>query len=187
MDPSTEPQSAAAPAQGGAVASVAGPANAAGSMPFDPTRAPALAPDEVHRRRLAALAVAIATGMLLGLAWWLDPSPRGFGTHQALGLPPCTWPERFGLPCPSCGMTTAYAFAAKGRFVSSFLAQPMGFLLAFATAVAFVVSLWTLATGRTIMPVLERLWGARLAYAIGLVALLSWGYKTALMRGWIGE
>jgi hypothetical protein len=83
-------------------------------------------------------------------------------------------------------MTTAFAFAAKGRFVSSFFAQPMGFLLAFAVGVAFVVSLWTLATGRTIMPVLERLWGARLAYMLGLVAVLSWGYKAALMRGWIG-
>lgn len=146
----------------------------------------ALSAEAVRRRRLSALAVAGATGALLGLAWWLQPSPDGFGTHQALGLPACSWPERFGVPCPSCGMTTAFAYAAKGRFVSSFLAQPMGMLLALAAGGAFVVSLWTLVSGRTLAPVYARMWNARLAWILGIVAVLSWGYKAAVMCGWMG-
>lgn len=146
----------------------------------------ALDPAAVRSRRLAALVVFLATAALLGVAWSLSPSKQGFGTHQALGLPACTWPARFGVPCPSCGMTTAFAYAAKGRLAESFATQPMGCTLAIAAGMAFVGSAWTLATGRTVWPVYERLWSARAAWLIGIAALLAWGYKAALMRGWMG-
>lgn len=83
-------------------------------------------------------------------------------------------------------MTTSFALAAKGRLLASFATQPAGCLLAVATGMALVASSWTLVTGRTLWPVYERLWGARLAWIVGVVVLLSWGYKAALMRGWIG-
>lgn len=83
-------------------------------------------------------------------------------------------------------MTTAFAYAAKGRLIESFLAQPMGCLLAVATGMALVGSLWTLATGRTVWPVYERMWNARAAWMLGIIALLAWGYKAALMRGLMG-
>jgi hypothetical protein len=143
----------------------------------------ALAPAEVARRRAAAALVLVATASLLGVAWWLEPSKQGFGTHQALGLPACSWPARFGVPCPSCGMTTAFALAAKGRLVASFIAQPMGCLLALGAGMALVASAWTLLTGRTVLPVFERLWNARTAWILGVIALLAWGYKIAAMRG----
>lgn len=146
---------------------------------------PALAADAVRRRRLAALLAFAASGGLLLVAWFLKPSSEGFGTHRALGLPACTWPDRFGVPCPSCGMTTSFALAAKGRIVESFLAQPMGCALALATGMAAVGSLWTLASGRTVVPVFSRAWNSRTAWLFGLAVLLAWGYKIALMRGWI--
>jgi hypothetical protein len=146
----------------------------------------ALDPESVRRRRLAALMVLACAGALLGVAWSLAPATQGFGTHQALGLPACTWPARFGVPCPSCGMTTAFAYAAKGRLLDSFVTQPMGCILAVATGMAFVGSAWTLVTGRTVWPVYERLWSARAAWLIGIAALLAWGYKAASMRGWMG-
>jgi len=139
--------------------------------------------DDLRRRRVAALIVAVASGALLSTAWSLKPSSRGFGTHEALGLPPCSWPAHFGIPCPSCGMTTAFAFAAKGDLVASFMTQPLGCLLAVATGMAFVASVWTLLSGRTVLPVYERLWNARSAWLFGLVALLAWGYKAAMMSG----
>lgn len=146
----------------------------------------ALHPVEVARRRIAAAVVFVAAASLLSVAWWLSPSPNGFGTHLALGLPPCTWPARFGVPCPSCGMTTAFALAAKGRLFASFATQPMGCLLAVASGMTLVASAWTLATGRTVWPVCERLWNARAAWILGIAALLAWGYKAAAMSGWIG-
>jgi len=146
----------------------------------------AFEPAEVRRRFVAAALAAGASGGLLVVAWLLPPASRGFGTHQALGLPACSWPARFGVPCPSCGMTTAFALASKGRIVDSFTTQPMGCVLAIAAGMTFVAAIWTLATGRTVWPVYERLLGARLAWFAGIAALLAWGYKTALMRGWMG-
>lgn len=151
-----------------------------------PAQIPALAPAEVARRRVAAAFILVATAALLGVAWWLEPSKQGFGTHQALGLPACSWPGRFGVPCPSCGMTTAFALAAKGRLLASFAAQPMGCLLALGAGAALVASAWTLLTGRTVWPVLERFWSGRTAWLLGLAALLAWGYKIAAMRGLAG-
>ena len=83
-------------------------------------------------------------------------------------------------------MTTAFAYAAKGRLLASLEAQPMGFVLALFTGMALVASLWTLGTGRTVWPVYERLWNARAAWILGIGALLAWVYKIAAMRGWIG-
>ncbi len=143
-------------------------------------------PADRRRRRLAALFVALFSGALLAVAWSLSPAKEGIGTHRALGLPECSWPARFGVPCPSCGMTTAFAHATKGELLASVRAQPMGALLALATGMAFVGSLWTLATGRSVWPVYERAWNARGAWILGLLALLAWGYKAALMRGWMG-
>lgn len=170
--PTTPPAPLSAPAAGRAIAA----ARVLGA--FEPA--------EVRRRFVAAAIAVGASGGLLVVAWLLPPASRGFGTHQALGLPACSWPARFGVPCPSCGMTTAFALASKGRIVESFTTQPMGCVLAIAAGMTFVAAIWTLATGRTVWPVYERLLGARLAWFAGIAALLAWGYKTALMRGWMG-
>lgn len=157
--------------------------------PFPPTQqsvVDALAPEAVRQRRLAALVVFLAAGVVLATGWLLAPAKAGFGTHQALGLPACTWPQRFGVPCPSCGMTTSFAYATKGRLIESFTAQPMGCLLAIATGMAFVGSAWSLVSGRTVWPVYERLWSARVGWLLAIAALLAWGYKAAAMRGWLG-
>ncbi len=170
--PTTPPAPLSAPAAGRAIAA----ARVLGA--FEPA--------EVRRRFVAAAIAVCASGGLLVVAWLLPPASRGFGTHQALGLPACSWPARFGVPCPSCGMTTAFALASKGRIGESFTTQPMGCVLAIAAGMTFVAAIWTLATGRTVWPVYERLLGARLAWFAGIAALLAWGYKTALMRGWMG-
>ncbi|MBM4114113.1 MAG: DUF2752 domain-containing protein, partial [Phycisphaerae bacterium] len=80
--------------------------------------------------RIAAALIGAASLSLLLLASTLEPSSKGLGTHTQLGLPPCTWTIAFGIPCPSCGMTTSFAHAVRGDLLSSFVAQPMGALLA---------------------------------------------------------
>jgi hypothetical protein len=37
---------------------------------------------------------------------------------------PCGFKQRYGLPCPSCGMTTAIIAFAKGKVLSAFYIQP---------------------------------------------------------------
>ena len=66
----------------------------------------------------------------LVLAGLLRPDPRGNGTHQQLGLPPCSLLILSGIPCPACGMTTSWALATKGRFQEALNAHVSGTLLA---------------------------------------------------------
>jgi hypothetical protein len=74
------------------------------------------------------LLVAAAAGLagLLGLSRTLDPDPRGYGTHIQLGLRPCAFAALTGRLCPTCGMTTAYAWFVRGRIDRSWRANPAG-------------------------------------------------------------
>jgi hypothetical protein len=87
------------------------------------------------------------------------------------------------LPCPSCGMTTAFALAARGRFVASAAAQPMGFVLAVGTAASTVACLHTALTGSRLAHVLGARLTPRVILGLGILALLAWGWKIAAFRG----
>ncbi len=109
-----------------------------------------VAPDDGRSAlaRLATRAFWLAAG---ATAWfvvvasaWLRPDPRGFGTHQQLGLPPCMFEAYAHFPCPGCGLTTSFAHMAHGHVVDAFGAHLMGpFLFALTLAVA-VASPWAL-------------------------------------------
>jgi Protein of unknown function (DUF2752) len=80
--------------------------------------------------RLIGLFLCILPLSLLVVASRLDPSQSGVGTHQQLGLPPCTMLMLFGVRCPSCGMTTSWAYFSQGQFMASATVNLGGFLLA---------------------------------------------------------
>ena len=66
-----------------------------------------------------------------GLAVWalavsLVPSPNHLGTHTQLGLPECPTMVQTGYPCPTCGMTTAAAWLARGHIRDSLDSNPAG-------------------------------------------------------------
>ena len=65
--------------------------------------------------------------LALGLS--LESDPRGFGTHEQLGLPPCQVREWLGVSCPTCGVTTAALLLLHGQPTESWHTQPFGFLL----------------------------------------------------------
>src|ERR1700742_4113164 len=70
----------------------------------------------------------LCSGFLL--ARWLEPDPRGFGTHQRMGFPPCTFRVMTGFPCPSCGMTTCFAHYTRGQWQQALDANAAGGVLA---------------------------------------------------------
>jgi hypothetical protein len=76
---------------------------------------------------------AVGLAGLLGLARKLEPDPRGFGTHEQLGLRSCAFLTVTGRMCPTCGMTTSYAWLVRGRFDRSWKSNPAGCLLALLT------------------------------------------------------
>ncbi|TWT83700.1 hypothetical protein CA13_51670 [Planctomycetes bacterium CA13] len=82
--------------------------------------------------RIFAVFIASVPLALMMTAARLDPSPAGLGTHQQLGFPPCTSRILFGVRCPSCGMTTSWAYFMHGQWFQSAATNLGGFLLAIA-------------------------------------------------------
>lgn len=146
---------------------------------------PDLGLDATRRRRLIGLVVALAAGGILGIAAWLTPSTQGLGTHRQMGLPECGWITLMDMPCPSCGMTTSFAFAADGDLLSSFTTQPLGSLLAIATAMAFLVGAFVALTGSRVASMFSRLWGRWSGWVITGVILAAWIYKVLSHNGGI--
>ncbi len=140
---------------------------------------------ELRGRRAAALLVAIASLALLAVAAWLTPSASGIGTHHQLGLPACGWMTSAGVPCPTCGMTTAFAAAADGDLLASFRAQPFGCLLAIATAATAVVAGFVAMTGSAVGGHLVRAVTPRIGWCILAFAMTAWLYKIAVVRGFL--
>lgn len=132
---------------------------------------------EPVRARLVAAAVLAVSCFFLGLAAWLEPDSRGLGTHQQLGLPPCSSMMLLGYPCPTCGMTTAFAHAVRGRFVAAFGAQPAGFLLALVAVIAAGASLSVVVSGRVWTVNWFRLSPATLLIVVIAIVMGSWSYK----------
>ncbi|MDO8629024.1 MAG: DUF2752 domain-containing protein [Phycisphaerales bacterium] len=129
------------------------------------------------RARGAAFVVLTACVVVLAVAARLTPDPAGFGTHRQLGSTPCLMPVLTGYPCPTCGMTTAFAYAVRGRLGAAFHAQPAGLLIALSVALAGVASAGIVATGRTWRVNWYRVPPVRLAVIVLAVVLAGWAYK----------
>jgi hypothetical protein len=118
--------------------------------------------------------------VLLGIAAYLHPDSRHYGTHEQLGLPPCTFFILFGVPCPTCGMTTAWSHLMHGEIGAALRANAGGTLMAI---VAILVVPWSLATafrGRPCpgMPGENaRIW---IACALFAVILIQWACRLAM-------
>jgi len=131
------------------------------------------------RVRPTALAVLVAAAGLAGLARWLRPDPRGLGTHEQLGFRQCGFVFATGLPCPTCGMTTAFSHMAHGQPLAALEANPMGAMLAVGVYLAGAGALVSLVTGRAWTANWQRIGGMRLVIGgLGLLAA-SWGFKIA--------
>jgi hypothetical protein len=106
------------------------------SAHIDRTPRPELASRSVPSPKLGRTSrvfmVFSALGLMgvLGIARWLEPDARGHGTHTQLGLYPCTFLTLTGYKCPSCGMTTAFAWTVRGRLGQAWRSNPAGSLIA---------------------------------------------------------
>jgi hypothetical protein len=91
--------------------------------------------------RCALVVVALCLVAVFTVALCLNPYRGGKvwleGTHQQLGLPPCSFRTLAGRPCPSCGMTTSFALLMHGDLVNSLRANAVGTLLAL-TCLVFI-------------------------------------------------
>ena len=143
--------------------------------------APITSPIRLDARfRLLAAAVAVACLTVFAVAAYLVPDPAGVGTTGRLGMQPCPFLQRTGLPCAACGMTTSFDHFVRFEWIKSLWAQPMGFLLAAMTGVTFWASLYVAATGRPAHRLLRRLPGTRLVVLLFAFGIMAWAWKIVL-------
>ncbi len=135
-----------------------------------------------HRStRLTSLLVIAASATLLVVSAWLTPDPSGMDTHTQLGLPKCGWPTSYGIPCPTCGMTTSFALLVRGSFIDAFATQPLGAMLALMTIAALIWGIAALITGRRWRVNFYRCTPGRIIFGGVLTVLAAWGYKILSM------
>ena len=133
--------------------------------------------------RLLSLLGLIASTAVIVFAFRLHPDSRGYGTHEQLGLPPCGFLVDHGVPCISCGMTTAFAAMAHGMPILALRSNPFGVLLFLGMLVAPIHCLHSLIMG------LDPFWIFRTRRAMlilplcGLLLLLNWGVMVLIARG----
>lgn len=114
----------------------------------------------------------LCTGFALAIR--LEPDPRGYGTHQRLGFPECSFRTWLEIPCPSCGGTTAFALFVRGRWMESARANVSAFGAAILSALMIPWSLYSSWIGRTWKlerPDLACLW---ILGVLGGIAMLQW-------------
>lgn len=118
--------------------------------------------------------------VLLSIAAWLSPNSKGMGTHQQLGLPPCTLVQLTGTRCPSCGMTTSWSYLMKGNLVGSVRANSAGCLIGL---IALLISPWFItsaAVGRMTVQVPSDWVLIAITMLVVGVTLADWLYRINL-------
>lgn len=126
--------------------------------------------------RAVALLLAVGPASALIVASRLIPDSRGLGTHQQLGLPPCSMRMLFGIRCPGCGMTTSWAYFTQGEWLASAQANVAGFLLAWFSLAVTVIAVRSVVTGCP--PSIRIQQVATLSgVAIMVVAFMNWGWR----------
>ncbi len=138
---------------------------------------PAVAP-----RLGAVLLLAVSIAPLI-VAAGLEPDPAGMGTHEQLSLPSCGILIRTGMPCATCGMTTAFAYAADGRLIAALVVQPMGAALAVALAGLSIIATYAMWAGISLGPLVRSVARPRFLIGVGGVVILSWVYKAVMVLG----
>lgn len=130
------------------------------------------------------LVVLFAAG-LIALGWMLAPDPHGHGTHTQLGLAKCGFIVYYDMPCPTCGVTTAFTHGARLQLVRSFIVQPLGFAIALLCYVSIIGGLWFFVRKES-----PYVWIGCWRWGwIGIGTLIftsaAWGYKyLAYKNGW---
>lgn len=106
-----------------------------------------MTPAKQRRIRVTGALAVLGCAAVLALAVWVKPDPRGYGSHTQITPGPCVFHWFTGLPCPTCGMTTSFAYMVRLQVKEAALAQPFGVILFAVVIVLMPVGLYCVATG----------------------------------------
>ena len=135
----------------------------------------------VKLRCVGAL-VGLACVAILVAAWHLEPTWLPFGSETQLSMPSCGLQERTGYPCPTCGMTRAWARAVRGDFVGALQVNMAGAVLVVVCGLGALGGLGTAIGGRNfhgrfVEPITTSLRPEQWFYALLGLILLAWAWN----------
>lgn len=133
--------------------------------------------------RTLAAAVAVAASVGIGVLGRITPDPRGHGTHEQLGLDACGWPLTMGIPCPTCGCTTAACLLVHGRVLTAVATQPFGAAFAAVGMLLGVHAALCLLRGRSFADLLLRWPFWRVVGGALVLFFASWAYVWLTWEG----
>jgi hypothetical protein len=125
----------------------------------------------------------VGGGMLVAMmvVGRLEPSSTGYGTHQQLGLPACAFQSLTGWRCPSCGVTTACCWLARGEVVQAATTHATGTVLAAGMMAGGAMLLWASMVGWQ-WNWLRGERAAAIAALFGTAALCEWLVRLLIER-----
>ena len=130
--------------------------------------------------RFGLLVIGLSLAGLFVTARCLRPDPAGFGTHRQLGLRECTMVRLLNRPCPTCGMTTAWAWLVRGNVSAAATASLGGLVLGTLGLVVVPWAVGSALTGRWLLVKPRPQWLITIAVVIVIVTLIDW-----VQRCWI--
>ncbi len=126
----------------------------------------------------------VTVGIVVLLAYSVTPSSLGYGTHLKLGLPPCGFLTVFGVPCPSCGLTTSFAHMVRLQWLGAWHANPWGVLLFIVTLSSVPIALKGLANASPVLETLHRFHTEKIALFLVIFGITAWLKRLYFL--WIG-
>jgi len=132
----------------------------------------------LHRRgRIVAGGIVLAIAAFFAVFWVA-------GQYKLTLWPyPCGFKQRYDLPCPSCGMTTASMAFAQGRILEAFYIQPAAAVILCGIAVIAVFALFMALSGRYFVFLERFLADVKVKYVIlALAIVFACGWAVTLAR-----
>lgn len=98
-------------------------------------------------------------------------------------LNPCGMKQRWGLPCPTCGMTTSSLAFARGQILQSFYIQPAAAVLCSILVIAAFLALFTAVFGVYFCLLGRFFAGVKARYIVlALLVIIAVGWMVTLAR-----
>jgi len=149
-------------------------------MPAAPARRRHRAGERLGTRLVWGL-LFVLPAAVLATAVALTPDPAGHGTHTQLGLPPCGFIVFLGVPCPGCGLTTAFSHMVRLDLPGAFGANPFGVLLFLVTVASLPVSVVGALRALPVVDTLERLQLDRVLMVLAIASMVTWLARLAVI------
>jgi len=132
----------------------------------------------LHHRVIACI-VFLSIGLFFGVMLLAAKGKIDLG----LFLLPCGFKQRYGLPCPTCGITTSILAFSEGRVLESFYIQPAGGLSCVMLTASAILSLITVVFGRYLYFARRFFAEVKVRYVIIVVLIIiSCGWMVTLSR-----